>query len=615
MEADQCIDAPPPPPMPIKRPRSLKRSISLIKESLTLVWESGPRLFLISIALRIVDGIGLIAIILVGRQVLDGVLANGPSGHINISSILPKLLVLALVTTVLGLAASATRELRELLGDLTGRYAQERIIETAAAVELAAYDDPTFHDSLMRASFGGETRPMQMVEGVLGLTGSMIGIVSVTAALFWVQPILVPLAIVMAIPLLLAASRVGEVMFGFRRQMTPTDRLRRYLYDVLTSKAAAKEIRAFDSAGFLVQRYRKLYDIRIRELKKATKRRISLSVQGVAGMAVVLTGAVLLLLYLASKGHMSLAAVGAAAGGILILSERILVTAMSAGSIYEASMFIDDYVTFLSLKPADEPDYRNWALPGKFKSLSANGISFAYPNSDHLVLRDVSLSIGAGEIVALVGENGSGKTTLAKLLCHLYAPHSGQIMWGDVDTTTMNPLALRQSIAVIFQDFMHYSLSAQENIGIGCAERIANQQAILAAARQSGADDIINALPHGYDTTLAPEFEDGIDLSIGQWQRVALARAFFRDAAFIILDEPTAALDARAEYELFENIRELCRGRAVLLISHRFSSVRMADRIYVLRDGEVTEHGDHNELMAADGLYAELFTLQAASYA
>jgi ATP-binding cassette subfamily B protein len=403
-------------------------------------------------------------------------------------------------------------------------------------------------------------------------------------------------------------------MFGFRRQMTPADRRRRYLYDILTSKGAAKEIRAFDSTGFLIERYNKLYGLRIQELKKATWRRLSLSLQGVAGMAVALTGAVLLLLYLASKNHMSLAAVGAAAGGIIILSERILIAAMSAGNIYESSMFVDDYVSFLDIKRAVRSDYGTWASPGEFKHLSVNGINFAYPSSDDLVLKNVSLEIGAGEVVALVGENGSGKTTLAKLLCQLYLPGSGQILWDDVDTATVNPAALRRSIAVIFQDFMHYALSAQENIGIGRSEKIADLNSVIAAARQAGAHEIISALPEKYGTTLAPEFDNGTDLSIGQWQRVALARAFFRDAPLIILDEPTASLDARAEHELFENIRELCRGRAVLLISHRFSSVRMADKIYVLRDGEVTEVGDHNELMAAEGLYAELFTLQAASY-
>jgi ATP-binding cassette subfamily B protein len=226
----------------------------------------------------------------------------------------------------------------------------------------------------------------------------------------------------------------------------------------------------------------------------------------------------------------------------------------------------------------------------------------------------VSMEIGAGEIVALVGENGSGKTTLAKLLCRLYLPHGGRILWDGVDTASVDPDGLRRSVAVIFQDFLHYALPAAENIGMSRHQRIDDREAIRGAAVHAGADDFLAKLPAGYETQLGPEFEGGKELSVGQWQRVALARAFFRDAPFIILDEPTAALDARAEHELFESIRRLCRGRSVLLISHRFSSVRSADRIYVLEAGQVVEAGSHEQLMTLGGRYANLFNLQAAAY-
>ena len=222
------------------------------------------------------------------------------------------------------------------------------------------------------------------------------------------------------------------------------------------------------------------------------------------------------------------------------------------------------------------------------------------------------MEIGAGEIVALVGENGSSKTTLAKLLCRLYLPEQGRVLWDGVDTATVDPDGLRRSVAVIFQDFLHYALPASENIGMGRHQRIGDAEAIRGAALHAGADDFLAKLPKGYETVLGPEFEGGKELSVGQWRRVALARAFFRDAPFIILDEPTAALDARAEHELFESIRTLCRGRSVLLISHRF--VRSADRIYVLDGGRVVESGSHDELMALGGRYADLFTLQASAY-
>ena len=226
----------------------------------------------------------------------------------------------------------------------------------------------------------------------------------------------------------------------------------------------------------------------------------------------------------------------------------------------------------------------------------------------------VSLEIGAGEIVALVGENGSGKTTLAKLLCRLYLPERGRVLWDGMDTATVDPDELRRSVAVIFQDFLHYSLPASENVGMGRHQRIGDLKGIRGAALHAGADDFLATLPKGYETVLGPEFQGGKELSVGQWQRVALARAFFRDAPFIILDEPTAALDARAEHELFESIRTLCQGRSVLLISHRFSSVRSADRIYVLHEGRVVESGSHDQLMGQGGRYADLFTLQASAY-
>jgi ATP-binding cassette, subfamily B, bacterial len=327
-----------------------------------------------------------------------------------------------------------------------------------------------------------------------------------------------------------------------------------------------------------------------------------------SGMSVALVVGLLL------AGRMSVASAAAAAVAIQQLGTRLSMIASSGSTLYEDALFLDDYNSFLELAPAVAASRPATPAPKGFGTLSVDHVSFTYPGTDRVALDDVSFEIRAGEVVALVGENGSGKTTLAKLLCHLYTATAGRILWDGVDTTTCDPVDVRRHMAVIFQDFAQYCLSARDNIAVGGHDRAENLDAIVAAARDSGADEFLADLPLAYDTMLGRQFDGGEELSIGQWQRVALARAFFRGAPFVILDEPTAALDPRAEHELFERIRTMASGRTVLLISHRFSSVRSADRIFVLRGGRLVEHGTHEQLLATGGHYAELFSMQAAAY-
>ncbi len=595
------------------RPKSLRLLPRVCRDAVRLVWAAAPRELVVSIALKIVSGAGLALLLLLGRGLMTEVVASGQASGSS-AQVLPHVAGVAAIVSALGLVAAAGREVREILSEKTARHAQERIIDVATAVELRAYEVPAFHDRLVRAATGGQHRPIQLVNGLIGTIGALAGIAGIVVALLAIQPWLVPFLLVAAVPLMAGVLKAGQALFGFHLRMTSKTRQRNYLYELLTAKPSATEVRAFGLTGHLTDRHASLYDEHMTELRDTARTRFRLAVLGNLGLAVTLGGAITLLLHLALTGHIGLAEAATAGAALLILGERTMTTVMSVGEIYEAGLFVEDYTTFLDQGPSAVAARAQLPAPASFGRITIDDVTFTYPSATRPALRNVSLQIDAGEIIALVGENGSGKTTLAKLLCRLYLPDSGHICWDGTDTATVDPDELRGNVAVIFQDFLHYALPARENIGLGAVERTNDLDAIQTAAGQAGADAILSRLPDGYDTILSPEFAGGRDLSVGQWQRVALARAFIRDAPLIILDEPTAALDPRAEHDLFAGIRTLCAGRTVLLVSHRYSTVRTADRIYVLSDGQIAEHGSHAELMGLGGVYAELFTLQAAAY-
>lgn len=596
------------------RPKSLKLLPRITAEALRMVWAASPRMLIASIALKLINGAGLAAALIFGRDLIGSVLTADTAGSTpGIGAVAPQLATVVGIIAVLGLVTAAGREVREILSETTARHAKQAIIDVARRVELSAYETPSFHDRLVRAA-SGEHRPIQMVDGLIGTIGAIASIAGIVVALLAIQPWLVPLLFLAGLPLLLGVMKAGQAMFGFHMRMTTVARARSYLYRLLTEKDPAKEVRAFGLGEYLSARHTVLYDQHMTELRKTTRKRFRIAVFSTFGLSVALGAGMGGLLALALSGRLEMAETATAAGALLILGERIMTTVGSIGDMYEAGLFVEDFTTFLATAPQTHGSSGSQPAPANFDRITVDNVTFTYPAAGTPALHGVSLEIKAGQVIALVGENGSGKTTLAKLLSRLYLPKTGVIAWDGVDIAELDATQLHRRIAVIFQDFARYDLTARENIGLGAVEQIDDLEAIAAAASHAGADRYLAELPSGYDTILSPEYDGGRDLSVGQWQRVALARAFIRDAPLIILDEPTASLDPRAEHDLFSRIRTLYKGRTVLLISHRYNTVRDADHIHVLANGRIIEHGNHEQLMASGGVYAELFTLQAAAY-
>jgi ATP-binding cassette, subfamily B, bacterial len=454
-----------------------------------------------------------------------------------------------------------------------------------------------------------------MVTGVSQLLSASLTTVGIAIALALLSPPLLAFVLLAAIPALLAAIVNSRQNYAFEFAMTPESRERTYVMSLMTSRAAAKEVRLLGLGSHLRERYRLLTEARLRQLRVFLRKRLQTTLLGSFASAIGLAIALGSLVFLLDADHIGVATALTAGLAMQQLAGRLSTITGSVAQLIESGLFLDDYRSFLAIAPeaADEPapPVERSGTRGRFDHVALEGVSFSYPGTSRPALDEVSLEVRPGEIVALVGANGSGKTTLVKILCRLYEPDAGRVLWngsaaaaGDVAT----------DIAVLFQDYLAYHLSALENIVFGRVERRGELERAIAAARRAGAHDFLEALPEGYRTRMGLEFEGGHELSIGQWQRLALARAFFRDGSFLVLDEPTASLDPRAESELFAQMRELSAGRSVLLISHRFSSARSADRIYVLDEGRIIEAGTHTELLARGGHYAELFNLQAAAY-
>lgn len=608
-------------PITEQRVRQLPR---LAFGALRLAWDAARRLVVVSVVLQLAGSVGLAAQLLFGKRLLVAI--QDGAGH-HLGSIEADLAVLTAATAGLGFAGLARWELVTPLAEAVARHAMGKVLDVAASIDLLAYETPEFHDRLQRATVNAQSRPTQMTTGLLSVVGSLAGVVGIGAAILILQPLFFLAVVVAYVPIWLATIKASRVLYQWTVEQTERDRRRIYLQAVLSRKDEAKEVRSYHLAPHLRQRYEELYDARLRDLGIVARKRLAAGLAGSVATAALSIGAVGLLVYMVGSGRLSVAGAGAAAAGIVLLSTQLRSLAAGVGQLYQSSLFIADFNSFVASMPSPPrgaptsgpaslggAPTSGSAPPRSFDCLRAEDVWFTYPSQIGPSLRGVNIEIRAGEVVALVGENGSGKTTLAKIMAGLYRPGRGRVAWDGADVSRFDPAAYRDRCAVLFQDFVRYQLTARDNIAFGRWWRPHGEHDIVEAARRAGAHSFVSGLPGAYDAWLGPEFLGAVDLSGGQWQRLALARSFFRDAPFVILDEPTAALDPRSEAELFDSVRQLFRTRAVLLISHRFSSVRNADRIYVLHEGRVVEAGSHDQLMSREGRYADLFMLQAAAF-
>jgi len=596
--------------------KSVGRLTRLVARSLSMVWQSARKPFAALIGLQILNAVALVFQVIAIQLALTAVLtisASAGGGGVPWSLVQPVLL-LAGATALTAVIASVQAGLGRYAGELVAAVMWQRVLHVATRVDLRKFESARFYDRLQRVQASALTRPYQITYGLVATIGAVVASIGLLVAIMLVQPALLPLLLIAGVPVLITSRRQSQLEFDFLARQTQSMRLRTYLTWVQTGRDEANEVRAFGLARNFGKRLNTLYAEYLRDLAQHLLQRSKLGAIGSLGSAVLLALTLVLLVWLISTGRLSIAEAAAALVAIRLLASQVQNGFTGVQAIFESGLFIDDLDGFLTLAPAAEGGSREIAPPAEFRRIRADAVSFSYPGRSQLALQAANIEINSGEVVALVGENGSGKTTLAKVIAGLYEPGSGAVRWDGIDVRGFRPELFRERVAIIFQDFVRYALSAEENIAIARPDDEIDHAAIREAAKIADADAFLSALPAGYQTPLSRRFAGGHELSGGQWQKVAIARAFYRRAPLVIIDEPTASLDARAEYELFSSLHEVLRGRTALIISHRFSTVRTADRIYVLDHGRVVEHGSHDELMDLGGRYAELFHLQASAY-
>lgn len=599
-------------PLPPLRERL--HALRLVPRFLGMVWRTSPLYGAGIIAVRGLAAFGPVAMLWVGKLIIDGVVENIGAADPDWNRLLGLValeLTIALVMDGLGRIANL---LETLLGDLFGNQMSVLLMRHAATLDLQHFEDPDFYDKLQRARRQTVGR-VALLGTLLQIGQQFLTLASLLVALVAYNVWLLVILVVAILPAFLGETHFAGVSYSLFFRWTPERRELDYLRYVAASDATAKEVKLFDLSDHFIRRYSDLAD-RYYEANRGVALKRAAVGTALAGLSTVAYyGAVAFIVVQAVGAVITIGTLTFLIGSFDRSRGLIQSVLLRGASIYEESLFLKDLFDFLEMRPRVPTPADPVPFPRPIREgFVFKGVGFRYPDSERWALRDVSFRLGPGERIALVGENGAGKTTLVKLLTRLYDPSEGTILLDGHDLRQYDPDELRAAVGVIFQDFVRYDMRVRENIAVGRIEARDDEARIMESARKSLAMDVAERLAGGLDQMLGRRFEGGANLSGGEWQKVALARAYMRDAQLLVLDEPTAALDARAEFQVFERFSELTAGRMAVLISHRFSTVRMADRILVLGDGRIIEDGSHEELLALGGQYAELFTLQAAGY-
>lgn len=587
-----------------------------IVDALRLSWQASRRYFLLVIVvLPVLEGLLAVSLLVLFKAGSAVFLGGAAGGSAEVVWRVMPWIAAAVVVTLLMMTVSNTRHtVQELLLDRVRQLSARRMHRAIAMLELIDFDDPVVHDRISRAETTADAKPRSVVRGLNQLVASLIQVIALGVLLVVLQPMLLPMMVVAAAPIVLLSAKLAGDQFAFFYAMTPVERRRRYVGRLLIGRATAAEMRSFQMTEHFVARYDDLSDQRYHELRTVVRRQWRRLLAGQVTFGLILCTAVAILGWFFASGRVDTPTLLTAIIALSRLASAVGGLGGPLAELSEAGLFLADQRAFYDQIQRASRRRGGELRPEPLRELVVEGVSFSYPGGDRPALTDVNLTIRAGQMVAFVGPNGSGKTTMAKILAFLYEPESGDVRWNGVSIDEYDREALRQQVTTVFQDPVTYHFTVAENVRLGDLTRAPDPTAVEKALRDAGAAETVAGLPQGVDTPLGPEFEGGTSLSGGEAQRLAIARSFYRARNLVIMDEPTSALDAQADHALFNDLKSLLRGRTAIVISHRFSNVRSADRIFVFHQGRIVEQGTHESLMAAGGLYAEMYALQASPY-